>query len=191
MADKRVRDENDNGVIRLDVDMGDGTFAERQVMADALTVPFFNGKQFRTFFEFNIAPAARVVVKVVVPVNIIIFGFDVDLISGSLRITSAAGGTEGGSFSIPLPALPINGMNDRPTPVPTPFVTLSSGGTLAGETTLDVQLQQVAAQGNQSSTGSIGSGTDFRGLAPGVYYLIFAASVAAAVGVFRLRWIER
>lgn len=188
MVDRLVRDEGDAGLIRRDVDIGDGTHAERMVAYNELAVPFFLGKQFRIFYEFSVASGSQQVIKIVSTVNFVIFGVDVDLMVGTLRLTSAAGGSEGGTFSTAIPVMRRNTMTDVPTPVPTTGLTVSTGGTITGQSTLDVNLSSVGKISGLPGSG----GAEYRGLAPGTYYLILAASGGVTMtGAIRLSWLER
>lgn len=152
---------------------------------------FFAGREFRTYYEFNLATGASVTFKVVVAVNIILEGFVVDLVGGSLKVESLTGGTEGGTFSTVLPIMARNSMTERPTPLYTPQVAISAGGTVSGATVLDVFRLQTSGQGAQA--GSVGTaGDDGRGIGPGTYYIRLSASgTDNTVGVTRLRWEER
>lgn len=152
---------------------------------------FFDGREFRTFRELDMASGSGLVIKAVVPLNIILFGLAVELISGSLRVETVAAGTEGGSFSETLPIFPRNTMSERPTPVYATQVSLTAGGTHTGGTTLDVIRAQTSGIGSQA--GSVGAeGGDERGVGAGTYYFRLTASgTDPAVGVFRARWEER
>lgn len=150
---------------------------------------FFDGRQFRTFKELNIALGATYVVKVVVPVNVILYGLELDLLSGEVKLASVVGGTEGGSFAETLPIFPRNTMTERPTPIYTPQVVITAGGTHTGGTVLDLVWMKVADNSNFSSTVGNVPG-DERGVGPNTYYFRLNA-IAAATGVLRVRWEER
>lgn len=192
------------------VDMGDGSHAEqiiahppfdlltdggtgtkRRIRVDVGQTGFFTGREFRTFREFNIATGSSLVVKVVVPINIILFGIRFDLISGSLKVETVVGGTEGGSFSGTLPIIPANAMSERPTPIYATQVVATDGGTHTGGTVIDVIRAQTSGQGSQvAGVGS--SAQDERGVAAGTYYFRLTASGSdASVGVLKARWEER
>lgn len=168
-----------------------GSGPDRRLRVDVGQTGFFAGREFRTFRELNITTGTTLVIKAVVPVNVILFGLTLDIISGSVRQETVAGGTEGGSFSETLPIFGRNNMSERPTPFYTPQVVLTAGGTHTGGTTLDVIRLQTSNIGAQSS--SVGSVEgDERGVAIGTYYFRLTASGAdPTVGVFKARWEER
>lgn len=150
---------------------------------------FFDGRQFRTFKEFSLAGADTLVVKAVVPPNVILYGLDLILVSGELKLTTAAGGTEGGTFSETLPIFPRNTMTERPTPLYTPLVVLTAGGTHTGGTALDLLWAKTADNSNFASSVGLNPG-DERGIGPGTYYFRLNA-IVASTGVFKARWEER
>lgn len=161
-----------------------GSGPNRRLRVDVGQTGFFAGREFRTFFEFS----ADQVIKAVVPVDIILFGLEVILTAGLLRIETVVGGTEGGSFSNTLPIFPRNTMSERPQPFYTPQVVLTSGGTHTGGTVIDVLLNKTADVTNFSS--SVGAeNSDERGIGAGTYYLRLTGT--AAIGIIKARWEER
>lgn len=195
---------------KLLVDMLDGTHAERVIAAppfDLLTdggdgpnrrlrvdvgqTGFFGGREFRTFKELDIANGTTYVVKAVIPVDVILFGLELVLDQGFARVSSAVGGTAGGSFSETLPVIPRNAMSERPLPLYTPQVVLTAGGTHSGGTELDViRLKVENATGAQASVGN--GEQDERGVAAATYYIRIANVGSGSVtGTFKARWEER
>lgn len=165
----------------------DGT--NPRIRVDVGEPSFFDGRQFRTFHEFNMTLAAVQAIKIVVPVNVILYGLVVAIATGEVRVESVAGGAEGGSFSTPLPIFPRNTMTERPTPIYTPQVTMTTGGTHTGGTLLDALIVKTA--GNTNFSSSVGAAVgDERGVAPGTYYFRLTA-VEATRGILRARWEER
>ena len=146
------------GPTRKEIDMGDGSFAERflaqppskiltdnggqgpnsRLRVDVAQTGFFAGREFRTFKEWSVATTATYVIKAVVPVNTILFEFGIEVEAGSARIETVVGGTEGGSFSETLPIFVTNTMTERPTPFYTAQNLLTAGGTLTGGTAVSV-----------------------------------------------------
>lgn len=160
-----------------------------RIRVDVGEPSFFDGRQFRVFFEFNLATAAIAVLKIVAPVNVILYGLTPTITTGEIRIETMVGGTEGGSFATPVPIFPRNTMTERPTPLYVPQVQISTGGTHTGGTLLDVLLLKTA--GNSNFASSVGAVTgDERGVGPGTYYFRITG-VEAAKGVFGARWEER
>lgn len=167
----------------------DGLGPESRLQVDVGQTGFFRGREFRTFRRLNMTLAEIVVIKAVVPINIILFGLQTTLVSGQIDIETAVGGTEGGTFSETLPVFARNNMSDRPTPFYTPQVVLTAGGTHADGTVLDVLLNKTADNANFAA--SVGSEPqDERGIGAGTYYIRITA-VAACTGVLKARWEER
>lgn len=204
MADKLVRDENDAGVIRRDVDMGDGTFAEQflahppaalmtgttnpRLRVDVAETSFFEGREFRTFKEWSSSTTATYVVKVVTPVNLILQELNILCEEGTGRVRTIFGGSEGGTFAENLPKFSTNTMSEKPQPPYATQVLLTAGGTHDGAGTV-LDVLRVKTSGNSNFSSSVGGVTSVRGVGAGTYYFIFELS--AFVGLFKARWEER
>ena len=164
-----------------------------RIRVDVGEPSFFDGRQFRTFKELNIAIGATYVVKAVIPsVNIILYGLETVIDAGQLRVTTLVGGTEGGTFSETLPIFNRNNMSERPTPLYTPTVVLTAGGTHTGGTALDVL--RVKASNDTAKGVSVGAESgDESGVAAGTYYFrLQNLDLGNAVtGTFKARWEER
>lgn len=166
-----------------------GTGPSRRLRVDVGQTGFFAGREFRTFKELSLSLSEVYVVKAVVPIDIILFGLELSLASGEVKLYTTVGGTEGGTFSETLPIFGRNNMSSRPTPFYTPQVVLTAGGTHTGGTNLDLVWVKVADVSNFAA--SIGAApTDERGVAANTYYLRLNA-VTAATGVLSARWEER
>jgi hypothetical protein len=170
-----------------------------RLRVDVAQTGFFEGREFRTFKELNIAPGATYVIKGVVPINIILMALAVNIDSGWLRVGSYAGGTEGGSFSETLPVIPANsmdlGVNRRQSQghqAYVPQVIVTAGGTHTGGTEIDVLRIKVNSVSAQAAT--VGQDADsVRGVAPTTYYLrlLNLSGTDAVTGVMTSRWEER
>jgi hypothetical protein len=173
-----------------------------RLRTDVSRTSFFEGREFRTYKELDIAASATYVMKIVVPTNIILYGLAVAIDSGWVRIGGYAGGTEGGTYSETLPMFAINGMSaggdNRRTDYNgnnttyTRQLVMTAGGTHTGGIELDVSRVKVSGNSNASST--VGeAGLDERGVAAGTYYFRFLnlSAMDAITGVFRMRWEER
>jgi hypothetical protein len=167
-----------------------------------LTPAFWEGREFRTFKELNIANGATYVIKVVVPVDTVFYGLELAIDDGRLRVGTYAGGTSGGVFGETLPRFNANNMtpgeNLKNTYPPgtapyAPQVLLTAGGTHTGGTELDVQRLRVANSAGMAA--SIANGTNLlgseRGVAPATYHFRLLALSGPVTGVFRARWEER
>jgi hypothetical protein len=172
-----------------------------RVRVDVAQTSFWEGREFRTFKELSIPALSTIVIKAVVPIDIILFSLQLSLDIGAIRMPTVVGGTEGGSFSS---SLPIFGANNMAQPVNhrktfgvssdafyVPQVLLSTGGTHTGGTELDVIT--LKTQGNSQQASSVGTGpTDERGVAPNTYYFrLQNTSNDVLAGKFSARWEER
>ena len=162
-----------------------------RIRVDPAQTSFFAGREFRTFKELNIGAGNTYVVKAVVPINIVLFGLDLVLDNGFVRVGTYIGGTEGGSFSEVLPKFGRNTMSSIPQPPYVSQVVLTAGGTHTGGTELDVLRLLVANASGQSS--SVGAEiSDERGIGAGTYYFrLLNSGAGTATGVFKARWEER
>ena len=164
-----------------------------RVKVDVAQTSFWRGREFRTFLELNIPAVSTFVIRVGVPINVVLERMTIDIDDGWLRLSTVAGGVEGGTW-LPVPTIfNCNNMTvgvDREALV-APQVVLSSGGTLTGGLDIDViRLRTANASGAASTVG--GTAGDERGVAPGVYYFKFANLGNSAIqGVFHVRWEER
>jgi len=166
---------------------GDGDYARLRV--DVAQTGFFAGREFRTFRRLSIASGGVLVVKAVVPIDVILFELAIELVDGWIDIETVAGGTPGGTFSETLPIFRRNNMSVAP--VVTPQVVLTAGGTHTGGTILDVLAVKAASATAQSSSVG-GRTTDERGVAPATYHFrISNPGSGTATGVWRAWWEER
>lgn len=172
-----------------------------RIKVDVAQTSFFEGREFRTFRELNIAVGATLVIKVNSPVNTVVFGFGFDLDAGWMRCALKTGGTEDGTFNGPLPILAVNSMSagsdhrddfgPNQDQVYSPVITMSSGGTHTGGVEHNVIRAKVG--GNSQSASSTGvAPTDETGMPAATYYIcITNLGNEAVTGVFRARWEER
>lgn len=65
---------------------------------DAAQTSFFEGREFRSFLELTLAAGASQVIKVASAVPFILFGQELSVSSGELRLAPTIGGTEGGEL---------------------------------------------------------------------------------------------
>lgn len=167
-------------------DMGDNSHAQVVMTRDSLQRAFFAGKEFRTIHEFSVADDATLVIKVVTTVNVILYSFGFELDAQSINVRLKSGGTEGGTFSNGLNIYRSNQMAGSPPH--TTNVTMASGGTHTGGTTLDV-LNVDATNKNIVQTVDEDQPVGFPA---GTYYIVIAnTGNNTATGIFRARWEER
>lgn len=218
MANRVVRDENDAGVLRLDVDMGDGTHAERYIgqppaflltgttnprmRVDVGQTGFFEGREFRTFREFSVTagtqiPAGqRMLFRAVIAVNTILMSLDFAGDSGQIRVRTFVGGTPTGAFSETLPIIKANAMTVTPAYTGVNAIHATAPGNaaavdLTGGTQLDVlRLKVENATAQESSVGETADSE--RGLAPSTYYILVENIGSGAFeGTMHARFEER
>lgn len=167
-----------------------------RLLSDVARTSFYEGREFRIYKELNIPASQTYVQKIVVPVNIIIYGASIAIDGGWIRAASVVGGTEGGVFTA-MSRFAVNGMtgvnrrSDYSGAVYQPQVTFSEGGTHTGGTELDVVRAKTSNNNNNaSSVGEVGQ--DERGIPPGTYYFRFLnlSGSDAGTGMFRFRWAE-
>lgn len=167
-----------------DLMTGTDTLPTRRIRTDNGQQGFYDGREFRTYYEFT----ANTVFKIVVPVNTILWNLSLILLEGECRMETVVGGTEGGTFT-PLTIFGRNNMTERPEPLYTNQVTIAQGGTHTGGSVLDVIINKTS--GNANFAGTVGASTgDERGVAPNTYY--FRLTVTGTTrGMLRTHWEER
>lgn len=161
----------------------DGYGNNPRLRVDPGSTGFFDGREFRTYFEITV----NTVVQVTVPINVILRNTSLAVHDGQIRLESVVGGTPGGSFSTPLPVIPRNNMTEAP--VYTPVVTMFAGGTHTDGTVLDIlEVKTAGATGQATSVGA--SADDERGIAANTYYFRFTVT-GVTRGIFKASWEER
>ena len=150
---------------------------------------FFDGREFRTFRRLSIAAGASLVVRAVVPIDVILFQLALEMVDGWIDIETVTGGAPGGSWAETLPIFRRNNM--AVAPVNAAQVALTAGGTHTGGTILDVMAAR--ASGATAQASSVGNGiSDERGIAAGTYYFrLTNPGSGTATGVWRAWWEER
>lgn len=153
---------------------------------------FEEGRMFRAFYEINLAGSATHTFQIVVPVNTVLFGLELSIDIGYLKLETIAGGTPSGTFDQALTAIPQNNMPSRPSPFYVAQNTVVGGGSVTGGTLIDViRIKSESNSGKSSSVGNVGG--DERGVAPGTYYfrLTNLDTTPSVLGTLKLRWEER
>lgn len=168
-----------------------------RIRVDSAQTGFFEGREFRTFKEINIASGDTLVVQINAGVNTILLGVKLVLDAGSIKLRTVAGGTLSGTFNDSLPIIPKNTMTGGLFPAPPEPLyvsqnTISSGGTaLSGGIDIDV-LRVVSANANAQAQSVGQSENDMRGVGAGTYYWVFENfGNGAATGVFSAFWEEQ
>lgn len=159
-----------------------------RVKVDIAQTGFFEGREFRTFKEFAAATTGTYCIKIIVPINVILFEFFIQTEAGACRALTQIGATEGGSFSETLPIISTNTLSDKPQPVYASQLSLTAGGTLTGGTTIDVSRTKVADNSNFAASVGAEGGAE-RGVGPATYY--WKLELTGFIGVIKARWEER
>jgi hypothetical protein len=170
----------------------------RRLKVDSGQTGFFDGREFRTFFEFDIPSNQVRTFKFVSPINFILFEQSLTVDSGSVRFQAFTGSSEVASFNTPLPIIGKNRMTTRPIPFYTPVITVNTtatttslGGSISGGTVVE-SFRVVAANATAQQRTVGGFGQSERGLPPGTFYLrIHNFSNGSATGDYVIFWEER
>lgn len=187
--------EGENGRVFVSFESNDKLITSEtkpRLRVDVAETSFFEGREFRTFLELNIAAGATQVVRFTATKDFILHEQTLSIESGSLRMAAIAGnGTPGGTFNVALPIIGKNRMTERPLPYYEATTTIATGGTHTGGTEVEVvRLSTSNATAQQSSVGATVASE--RGLPAGTYYIRLAnVGSGAVVGVYSLFWEER
>lgn len=174
---------------------GDRLSGFERLRVDAAQTSFFEGREFRAFQELSIAAGATLVIKAVVPINIILSSAKLTLTDGWVRMATMAGGTEGGTFT-PITVFGKNNMTSRRKTYGagdeyyTSALSVSQGGTQSGGTLLDVLLVRTSSATAQAA--SVADSATSRGVLAGTYYFrVQNLGSGTATGVLSFEWEER
>ncbi len=162
----------------------------RRLRVDDGQTSFFLGTQARTFKELNIAAGTSYYVKIVVPVDVVLFDVNTVLDNGTIRITTLANPVFSGTWSETLPVIPKNTMASRPSPYYVPQVSLTAGGTATG---VAIDIVRLSVSNSSAKAQSVGSQPySERGVAAGTYcWQIENIGTGSATGTFSSWWEER
>lgn len=186
-------------LFNVTTDLGSGF---DRVRVDVGQTGFFEGREFRSYFEFSTDASTSLAVgatrnfKFTCPVDFILQSQIVEVDKGGVRIQVFLGSTDGGGWS----TIPIIGKNRSPTrrifPDGNYYVgqaTFSTGGTLSGGTQSDVIRCRTASQ--TVSASNVGAAQDdVRYLPAGTYFIRMqplAGVNDASEGIYSISWEER
>jgi len=162
-----------------------------RIRVDSAQTSFFEGREFRSFYELNIPQGQSVTLQVVSPINFILFEQALTLDAGAVRLTAYTGATPAGTFGNVVPVIGKNRMPTRPLPNYTAQISITSGGSVTGGT--KVEVVRVVAASATSQHATVGNTiSSERGLPAGTYHLVLEnLSNGAATGVYTIWWEER
>lgn len=165
-------------------------------LIDVSSPGFYEGREFRVFFDFSLTDGQTKVLKIVLPVN---FGlhlqnFAVD--QGDLLFEAAIQGSASAeeTWTETLPLFGVNRTNERPEVSPgayyTPVSTIKTGGThTGGIVTERVRLKATNSPANRNTVGN--TVNDNRLVPPDTYFLRFTGTGTLTTGIYTLRGEER
>lgn len=163
----------------------------RRVRVDVAQTGFFEGREFRTFYEFDIPQGQAVTGRFYCPVDFILFQQSLSVDSGAIRLTALAGASPSGVFDTSLPVIGKNRMASRATPYYEAQSTISIGGSASGGQVVEVARIVAANSTAQQSTVG-GQIADERGLPAGEYFIVLEnISNGPSTGVYNVFWEER
>ena len=158
-----------------------------RLRVDVGQTAFFEGRQFRTFHEFNIASGNSLWARFTSPVDLIVVHRSITVLQGNLRYAICSSGTASGSWTAKT-VYPVNAMSERPAPVYTTQVVAEFGGTVTGATEVDLAVLETGT----SQAVSVQSVADEAGLAAGTYYIEIRNTGGNALrGLYSVVWEER
>ena len=149
----------------------------KRLAVDVGQTGFFEGREFRTFYEFQVNQGESQFFKFVCSKDFILFDLNISLDAGSLKLKIfSIGGTEGGTFNVPLPVFGKNRMNDRFQSSPGVYLTsvmqITTGGTYTQGSAILLDLFRIVTASATSQQRTVGgSVSGERGLPPGTYYI--------------------
>lgn len=192
---------------KLLVDMQDGTHAERieayppkvlmtdgngqyaRLRVDVGQTGFFAGREFRVLEELSIASGATQVLKIVSPINSILYAFGVELTLSQLRVELVVGGTESGTFNGAIMPLKTNQMTTASNYASQ--VTFATGGSHTGGTVIDAFDIVSGSNENKATVQQVDESQPL-GFSAGTYYIrMHNTDGATANGFLKLRYEER
>lgn len=163
-------------------------------LIDASHAAFYDGREFRTQFDFSLTNGQTAVLKVVLAVNTALHLQSFSLDEGELLFEAAILGTEGGTFGTALPIFGTNRTDERPQLAAGGYYaavnTITTGGTHTGGTVTErVRLNASQSPAQRNTVGN--TVNDSRLLPPGIYYLRFTGTGTITRGIYTLREEER
>lgn len=192
---------------KLLVDMQDGTHAERveayppkvlmtdgngsyaRLRVDVGQTGFFAGREFRVLKELSIASGATQVLKIVSPIDSILYAFGLELTLSQLRVELVAGGTESGTFNSSITPFKTNQMTTASNYASQ--VTFATGGSHTGGTVIDAFDIVSGSNVNKAIVQQVDESQPL-GFSAGTYYIrMHNTDGATANGFLKLRYEER
>ena len=152
---------------------------------DVAQTGFFEGREFRMSFEFDISSGASEVLRFTATTDFILWEQRIEVDEGFLIYTPTINPATAAGFTTPITQYGKNRMSTAP--VVTNTVTVTNGGAITGGTVVEtVRIKAANASGQQQTVG--GSAASERGLPAGDYYLMLHAEGSRTRGVISLTY---
>lgn len=165
---------------------GTGVNPRPRLRVDVSDTAFMEGRQFRVFYEFNIASGTALFGRFVVPSDVIIHHRELSVVQGNLRFALSTGGTASGTWTSRT-VIPVNSMASRPLPVYQSTVTAAFGGTVSAGAEVDLALLETS-NGNAPTVTNLAPEV---GLGAGTYYIELRNTGGSTVrGLYQVIWEE-
>lgn len=163
----------------------------RRLRVDTGQTGFFEGREFRAFYEFSITSGSNVNAVFTIPHDWILWEQSLTADSGGIKLEYYIGANVSVAFANTLPIIGKNRMVSRLQPYYTSNANIMIGGNFTGGTLLDVARVKAADQ-SVSATSIGGHILGERGLPAGTYFVrLHNFSSDTARGVLNLFWEER
>ena len=185
-------------LVNVTSDLGSGY---DRVRVDPGQTGFFEGREFRSYFEFSAEKTTSIPVagsrtfKFTCPVDFILQSQVLDIDKGGVVLRAFTGATDGGGWT----TVPVIAKNRSPTRRQyqsgyyVPQATVSTGGTFTLGTETDVLRARTASQNVSAS--NVGSAQDdSRYLPAGTYFIRLSPLTGvndASEGIYSITWEER
>lgn len=162
-----------------------------RLRVDAAQTGFFEGREFRSYYEISLAAGTSVYLRFTANCEFILFEQTLTMTEGRVKVTVSTAGTPAGTYNTELPIIGKNRMLERLQPYYEAQNTIATGGTHSGGTVLEVFYVYASTATAQQST--VGGGvSDERGIPEGTYYIkLENMGAGAATGIYNLWWEER
>lgn len=161
----------------------------RRIRVDSGQTSFFQGKQFRSYYDFSLAAAEVRYFRFTSLTDFVLFDQTLSVSGGSVRLSVWTGSIASGTWTT-IPVIGKNRMSSIPQPTYVSGVTFETGGTFTGGTEVEaIRLVSATATAQQSTVGA--SAGDERGLPASTFYIKIEATNSTPVVLYSLFWEER
>lgn len=152
---------------------------------DVAQTGFFEGREFRMSFPFDIASGASDVLRFTATTDFILWEQRIEVDEGFLIYTPTINPDTATGFTTPVTQYGKNRMSVAP--VVTNTVTVTNGGAITGGTVVEtIRIKVANASGQQQTVGGVAASE--RGLPAGDYYLMLHAEGSRTRGVINLTY---